>query len=134
MALPVAASAIEEVEVIIVPDPADGDFVRMDPMMLDDDGLVEARVTAAGEWVLKLSRAYLDANADTTNGFRIDVPLFTNQSHEDQVRDPTLRVNFVQGTERIGQSSPRFVPWPLVGGEVTTVVISCDPSFEAECQ
>lgn len=131
---PIVQSAVDEIEIIIVPDPADGRFEPLEPTeMMGGD--VEVRVSAVGEFVLKLRRGYIDRNAiTTTTSFRVDVPLVAESAMDGHTRDPTLRVTFVRGTERIAESNPRFLPWPIPeGGEPVSAVVVCKSGFAAQC-
>ena len=46
---------------------------------------------------------------------------------------PTLRVIFFQGGERIAESNPRFVPWPLQPGTSIPVTVLCGTGSETAC-
>ena len=132
-------NAVHEIEILVIPDLSNGRFEAMEPRELEG-GTVEMRVSAAGEWVLRLRREYIDANAYTAGTtFAIDVPLYTEQEDNPAIIDPTLNVRFYRNGERIGESNPRFLLWPPPpaddpGGQGTTdVVVRCPEMFRLQC-
>ena len=126
-------AAVQEIEVVVVPDVADGRFEPMEPRPIMG-GDAEVRVTAAGEWVLKLRKRWIDAHAEPNGStFQVFVPITTDQGEEAMVRDPTLRVAFLRNGERIATSNPRFLQWPPPPGEETVVNVFCPEAFRLQC-
>lgn len=130
-------NAVQQIEILITPDLANGRFEAMEPRMLEG-GTVEVRVSAAGEWVLRLNREYIDENAYTAGTtFAIDVPLYTEQEDNPAIRDPTLNVRFFRNGERIAESNPRFLLWPPPPADdpmgMTDIVVQCPEMFRLQC-
>jgi hypothetical protein len=131
----ITQAAVDEIEIIIVPDPSDGAFEPLAPTeMMGGD--VEVRVSAVGEFVLKLRRGYIDRNAiPTSTTFRVDVPLVAAETMDGHTFDPTLRVTFIRAGERIAESNPRFLSWPIpVGEDPTSVLVRCKAGFTSQCE
>ncbi|MEM9068534.1 MAG: hypothetical protein AAGE52_08510 [Myxococcota bacterium] len=130
---PIIRNAVQEIEIIIVPDPANGGFEPMEPEEIMG-GDAEVRVSAVGEWVLRLRNSYIEDNFEPAGStFRVDVPIFTNQAEDPVIRDPTLRVNFIRNGERIAESNPRFLQWPPPEDAVTDVLVRCPERFRLQC-
>ncbi|MEZ4252480.1 MAG: hypothetical protein R3B99_30085 [Polyangiales bacterium] len=129
---PIARSAIDRVQVVLVPQAIDGPFAPMAEQVFDG-GAATARVTAAGEWVLTLERAWLDDNAESTDALRLFVLLAPEATTDGATLDPSLRVLFYRGTEVVAESTPRFVEWPLVPGNETNVTVVCRAGAADAC-
>ncbi|HJL03857.1 MAG TPA: hypothetical protein RMH85_03810 [Polyangiaceae bacterium LLY-WYZ-15_(1-7)] len=128
---PIAPGAVDEVQLVLVPDPADGRFPPQEQRVFDEG--VESRISSAGEWVLTLGSAYVEANVLAAETFRMDVPLYAEEEMDGATQMPTLRVIFFQGGERIAESNPRFVPWPLQPGTSIPVTVLCGTGSETAC-
>lgn len=121
----IARAAIDRVQVVLTPQAIDGPFAPMAERVLAG-GDATARVSAVGEWVLTLERAWLDDNAQDAGGsFRFFVLLQPEESMDGATLDPSLRVLFYRGTEVVAESTPRFVEWPLRAGAETNVTVLC---------
>ncbi len=126
-------AAVQEIEIIVVPDINDGRFEPSEPREIMG-GDAEVRVSAAGEWVLKLRKRWIDENAEPSGStFQVMVPIYTEQGEDAMVRDPTLRVAFLRNGVRIAESNPRFLQWPPPPGEVTVVNVFCPEMFRLQC-
>lgn len=133
MGNPIIQAAVQEIEIVIVPDLMDGRFEPSEPREIMG-GDAEVRVSAAGEWVLKLRKPWIDAHAEPSGStFQVTVPIYTDQSEEAMVRDPTLRVAFLRNGVRIAESNPRFLQWPPPPDEVTVVNVFCPEMFRLQC-
>lgn len=127
--------AVDRVQIVVAPDPSTGNaFDPAEPRVFDG-GDVETRVSAAGEWVITLERAYLDDHAfphGTT--FAVDVPLSVQDTTDDpSVRDPTLRVSFQRRGEVIASTERRLV-WPPTPGTQVDAVVFCSDATRFQCQ
>lgn len=130
-------NAVQQIEILIIPDLTNGRFEPMEPRSLEG-GTAEVRVSAAGEWVLRLSQEYIEDNAYTAGTtFAIDVPIFTDQDDNPAIRDPTLNVRFFRNGERIAESNPRFLLWPPPPANdpmgMTDIVVQCPEMFRLQC-
>ncbi len=132
---PIAEAAVEQIEIVIVPDVANGRFEPSAPVELEN-GTVESRVTTVGEYVLRLRRGWIDEHSEATGStFLVRVPLFTDQEDDPVIRDPTLNVRFLNAAEeRIAESNPRFIAWPPPEEDSATVVVRCKTGFREACQ
>lgn len=130
-------NAVQQIEILVIPDLANGRFEPMEARPIEG-GTAEVRVSAAGEWVLRLNREYIDEHAYTAGTtFAIDVPLYTEQEDNPAIRDPTLNVRFFRNGERIAESNPRFLLWPPPPADdpmgMTDVVVTCPEMFRLQC-
>jgi len=133
MGNPIILAAVQEIEVVIVPDLMDGRFEPSEPREIMG-GDAEVRVSAAGEWVLKLRQSWIDANAEPSGStFQATVPIYTTQGEDAMVRDPTLRVAFLRDGVRIAESNPRFLQWPPPPEQETVVNVFCPETFRLQC-
>lgn len=133
----VQGSAVDQVVIIL--DPAMN--VRFPPQAEEsyEDGDVLTRVSAAGEFVVTLQKAYLERNVIPRDGggFEIDVPLSMEAEMMGEVPDPSLIVQLIQrdagGTAEIIGSFTRGLTWPLIDGETQSVTVGCLDGLEAQC-
>jgi len=127
-------AAVDKIQVSITPDRTMGN--SFDPLMprLFDGGDVETRVSAAGEWVITLNRAYIEDHSfiqGTT--FAVDLPLIPQDTTDDpSVKDPTLQVRFQRQGEFIAFTERRLA-WPIVPGEVLPVTVFCEDATRFQC-
>jgi hypothetical protein len=129
---PIVRSAIDRVQVVLAPQAIDGPFAPM-PERVFDGGAASTRVSAAGEWVLTLERAWLDDFANAGESLRFDVLLTPEEPTDGAVMDPTIRVLFYRGTELVAESTPRFLEWPLAPGGSTSVTVVCRSGATESC-
>jgi len=128
-------NAVDRIQVVLEADPSSGNsFAPLAPRVFDG-GDVETRVSAAGEWVITLERAYIDDHAFVSGTtFAVDIPLQPEDTTDDpSVRDPTLRVAFQRQGEVIA-GTERFLSWPPAPGERLNVVIFCPEATRFQCQ
>ena len=121
---PIARSAIDRVQVVFAPQAIDGPFAPTSERVFQG-GAATTRVSAVGEWVLTLERAWLDDFANAGEALRFDVLLAPEEAMDGATMDPTLRVLFYRGTDLVAESTPRFVEWPLPEGGSTSVTVVC---------
>lgn len=129
---PIVRSAIDRVQVVLAPQAIDGTFAPM-PERVFDGGAASTRVSAAGEWVLTLERAWLDDFANAGESLRFDVLLVPEERTDGALMDPTIRVLFYRGTVLVAESTPRFLEWPLVPGGSTSVTVVCRGGATETC-
>jgi hypothetical protein len=129
---PIVRSAIDRVQVVLAPQAIDGPFAPM-PERVFDGGAASTRVSAAGEWVLTLERAWLDDFANAGESLRFDVLLTPEERTDGALMDPTIRVLFYRGTVLVAESAPRFLEWPLVPGGSTSVTVVCRGGATESC-
>ncbi len=102
------------------------------------DGMnVQARVTAAGEWLLSMNRTWVVDNAfDNSSTFGVDVPL-THGGRMETAPRPQMRVIFRRetgsGLAIIADHTVANYGWPLEPGGETIVVVGCQPGSEDLC-
>ena len=135
---PVIRPAVDRIEILI--DPAEN--VRFDAISPTeyDDG-VEASVTSAGEFRLRLARSWIDENwLENGSTFRVEVPLYHDGDVPD-VPNPLMRVNFLRaprggGSEEViaDTQQGRNIDWPLEPGGEVSVQVQCRLGFELQCQ
>jgi hypothetical protein len=129
---PIVSDAIDRVQVVLAPQAIDGTFAPM-PERVFDGGAASTRVSAAGEWVLTLQRAWLDEFADAGESLRFDVLLAPEERRDGAAMDPTIRVLFYRGNVVVAESMPRFVEWPLAPGGSTSVIVVCRGGATESC-
>jgi hypothetical protein len=129
---PISLDAIDRVQVVITPQSIDGRFAPTEERVFEG-GAATTRVTAAGEWVLTLERAWLDEYTSPISGRSFVVLLEREEAMDGATMDPSLRVLFYRGTEEVAKSTPRFVEWPLPEGGTTSVTVICDGDDASLC-
>ena len=129
---PISLDGIDRVQVVITPQPIDGRFEPM-PERTFDGGAASTRVTAAGEWVLTLERAWLDEYTDPTSERSFVVLLEREEAMDGATMNPSLRVLFYRGTEEVAKSTPRSLEWPLPEGGAASVTVICDADDASLC-
>jgi len=134
--LDVILNAAETIEIVIRPTDLDRRF-RTVPDMNYEGGTVYTRVSGAGEFVIRLEREYIQANAQTgvaETAFILEVPVQSSTAPDDgTIGDPTLEVNILRRGERIATDLVPLV-WPLPPGERRVVHVECiRPDFDRQC-
>lgn len=131
----VALEAIDEVEVVLAPNRVQGNTFPPQAPRISNGGGVETRVSAAGEWVLRLFPPYLADNAALTDeGFSLSIPLSMAGDQQADVDAPSARVTFIRRGERIAESALLRLPWPLRSGTSEPLFVPCRAFFAVECQ
>lgn len=131
----ITLDAVDEIRISIDP-PENIDF-DMRPEVVYEDGQVRSRVSVVGEFIIELSREYVQANATRNEvGFSLNVPMTMESAMVGDLPDPGLFVEVIQrnadGTETLG-SFRRSLSWPLENDAVETVTVRCAPGLEAKC-
>lgn len=129
---PIARAAIDRVQVVFAPQAIDGPFAPTAERVFQG-GAATTRVSAVGEWVLTLERAWLDDYANDGESLRFEVLLAPEEAMDGARMDPTLRVLFYRGTDLVAESTPRFVEWPLPEGGSTSVTVVCRSGETDRC-
>ena len=132
---PITLDAVDEIRVSIDP-PENIEFMAR-PQQVFEDSTVTSFVSSAGEFVVSLSREYIQTHATRNEtGFTIDLSMSMEAEMVGDLADPGLFVEFIQrnadGTETLG-AFRRAVSWPLVDDEIETVTLACAPGLEAKC-
>lgn len=130
----VALAAVDEIRIRL--DPMAN--VRFDPRseMVYEDGDLLTRVSAEGEFIVTLSRSYLDSYAAVVgDGFSVSLPLAMESSMNGTSPAPVLVIEFIQrntdGTETIAERRD-IIDWPINSGSAS-LVLSCTNGFEPKC-
>ncbi len=115
-------------------------FVNV-PMQTEAGGDAQSFVDAAGEWVLRLNRHWVQQHAmPSMSTFAVDVALYstgTDGGVDPSIMDPEVIVDFIRCRpsrgcvtdpatmgERMAEGR-RFSQWPLVSGRQDTVLVMC---------
>ena len=129
---PIAPEVVDRVQIVIAPQPIDGPFAPM-PEQVFDGGRARTRVSAAGEWVLTLERAWLEDEAAPGDVLRFSALLSREAAMDGATADPTLRVLFYRGPDVIAESTPLTLEWPLRPGGELSVTVLCRFGLAAQC-
>ncbi len=131
---PVIQNAVDEMTVVLIPSATAGQrFGPLEPTAVDEG--VEARVSAAGEFQLRIGKVYLDRNAEPSGTtFQIDIPLQGDQMDDTGVTDPAVRVSFIRRGEEIARGERPFLLWPLPPGGIDTIRVRCNMDMRLQCQ
>lgn len=125
-------SAIDEVEIILEPSEGGRRFKSIDDTRYEDD-TVRVRVTARGQYVMVLSRAWLDIHAVPSEvAFELELLLQSGGGGLTSA-EPQVTVTFLKDADRIAVSTPRFLPWPLTEAGSLTVSVRCSATDVARC-
>ena len=133
----VRLNAVDRLEIILEPDRNQGQRFPARDARTFDGGRVETFVSTPGSFVLRADRSWIDDHAEVRadGGFIVAIPLLEEAPSDDlEIRDPTLRVTLLSGSDRFATSRPRGVPWPLTPGGSVSVSVECVPGFESLCQ
>lgn len=128
----VVQTAVNRIELVLDPEELDRRFEMVPDRSIG--GEVFTRVSAAGEYVITLEQGYITRNGQPGEmfPFLVRVPL-QGSPVDNGVADPTLRVTFIRGEERIGIGE-RFLAWPLAPGGEAVVTVQCiRPTFARQC-
>ena len=131
----ISLDAVDEIRISIDP-PMNIQFEMRTQMRFEDE-TVSSHVSTVGEFVVTLSREYIQRHATQNDvGFSVDIALTMKGLMTGTPSDPGLFVEFIQrnddGTESIG-TFRRALPWPLTDDTVETVTVACLPGFDAKC-
>ncbi len=129
---PIAPEVVDRVQIVIAPQPIDGLFAPM-PERVFEGGRARTRISAAGEWVLTLERAWLDDHAAPGDVLRFSTLLSREDSADGATTSPTLRVLFYRGPDVIAESTPLNLEWPLRPGGEVSVTVLCRFGLAAQC-
>lgn len=132
----VSTQAIDRIFVVLEA----GDLNRQFREVPDDSafaGAVRTRVSGGGEFVIELTRAYVEGRAEPAEVpseglFTLDVPLETEAKEDSTIGDPNVTVTFLQGADSIaiGQGT---LSWPLADDETTTITVRCFDDIQDRC-
>lgn len=138
----VVLNAVESLEIVMQPTMGRR-FAPLMPITIEDPdseaGLIELRVSAAGEYVFRANQAWVVAHeVETTAGpFAVEIPFYASADATDDpsVDDPTIIGRVMRRGETITDDSMSmgFIQYPVPEGGRSMVFLKCSPDTPLQC-